>query len=271
MRTLLSVAAVAAAAVVTAAVARSAPAHPSAAVVPARHIVVAELFTSEGCSSCPPADALLQRISATSPVEGVEVIGLEEHVDYWDNLGWRDPFSSAAFTRRQSDYSDRVFRNGEIYTPQLVVDGAFEAIGSDGGAVRDAIVHAAARPAADVTVAARASGGQAHVEVSVRIPDSIARRKTTDIYVALVEDGLTTRVERGENHGRTLPHFAVVRSLKAIGSVPPQATAGSAAADIAFGQDWQPQRVRVIAFAQERDRLNVLGAGSTALSSAADR
>src|SRR5690348_5680586 len=76
---------------------------------PARHVVVAELFTSEGCSSCPPADALLQRIAAQSPVDGVEILGLEEHVDYWDNQGWRDPFSSAAFTRRQNDYESRVF------------------------------------------------------------------------------------------------------------------------------------------------------------------
>src|SRR5262249_18732838 len=97
----------------------------------ARHVVVAELFTSEGCSSCPPADALLQHINSSSPVDGVEVLGLEEHVDYWDHLGWRDPFSSVTFSNRQAEYAARALPFGEIYTPQLVVDGAFEAIGSD--------------------------------------------------------------------------------------------------------------------------------------------
>src|SRR5262245_52837901 len=96
----------------------------------ARHVVVAELFTSEGCSSCPPADALLQQISSSSPVDGVQVLGLEEHVDYWDRLGWRDPFSSATFSNRQAEYAARSFRVGQIYTPQLIVDGDFESVGS---------------------------------------------------------------------------------------------------------------------------------------------
>jgi len=232
---------------------------------PVRHVVVAELFTSEGCSSCPPADALLQRISARSPVADVEILGLEEHVDYWDNLGWRDPFSSASFTRRQNDYESRVFHLGEIYTPELVVDGSFAAVGSDGGAIRDAVAKAAARPAANVQVTAREMDGRAHVEVAVDASAAIERRKNADIVAALVEDGLTTTVERGENHGRTLPHFAVARSLGTIGALPSSAATGAAIADLPLAPGWQPSRLRVVVFVQEKDSRRILGASAAAL------
>src|SRR5262249_45994257 len=160
----------------------------------ARHVVVAELFTSEGCSSCPPADILLQQISSSSPVNGVEVLGLEEHVDYWDRLGWRDPFSHATFSNRQAEYAARAFRFGQLYTPQLVVDGAFEAVGSDRKSVRAAIAAAASRPAVGVSVTATAIGDRAHVEVAVEVPPQVERSSTANVLVAIVEDGLATNV-----------------------------------------------------------------------------
>src|SRR5258708_16748376 len=118
-----------------------------------RSIVVVELFTSEGCSSCPPADDVLSQLAHRQPVPGVEVLTLGEHVDYWDRLGWRDPFSSPAFSARQSNYDARVFHADQVYTPQLVIDGRLERVGSDAHAVQRAIEQAATRSKASLRVA----------------------------------------------------------------------------------------------------------------------
>src|ERR1700758_1874902 len=101
-------------------------------------VVIVELFTSEGCSSCPPADQLLKKLSEEQPIHGAQVVALEEHVDYWNHLGWRDPFSDVEFSRRQEQYSG-VFRNDGVYTPQMIVDGQVEFTGSREGRAREAI------------------------------------------------------------------------------------------------------------------------------------
>jgi len=259
------IAAAAAAAVLTVTVAGAVRTSMSARRPIARQIVVAELFTSEGCSSCPPADALLQQVASSSPVDGVEVLGLEEHVDYWDRLGWRDPFSSATFSNRQSEYAARSFRVGQIYTPQLIVDGAFEAVGSDRTKVGGAIAAAASRPAASVSVTTRPVGDRVHVEVAVEVPSPVERTNTANVLVAIAEDGLVTNVERGENRNRTLPHSAVVRSLTAIGSLPLDATNRSVSADLPLSPKCQTPRLHVVGFVQERGSLRILGASATQL------
>src|ERR1700730_14496258 len=99
---------------------------------------IVQLFTSEGCSDCPPADTLLEKLIGTQPIAGAEIIGLGQHVDYWDRLGWKDRFSSAALTNRQQLYQTR-FGTESIYTPQMVVDGRAEFVGSDASAARKAI------------------------------------------------------------------------------------------------------------------------------------
>src|SRR3954462_9931100 len=111
----------------------------------ARVPVVVELFTSEGCSSCPPADAVLSKLAKEQPVAGVEIIPLGMHVTYWDQLGWRDPASLPLATTRQQDYGV-VFGTDRIYTPQAVIDGQDEVVGSDEAALRRAIARAAKRP-----------------------------------------------------------------------------------------------------------------------------
>src|SRR6478752_4847234 len=107
--------------------------------------VIVELFTSEGCSDCPPADTLLEKLIATQPIAGAEIIGLGQHVDYWDRLGWKDRFSSSALTARQQLYQTR-FATDSIYTPQMVVDGRAEFVGSDASAARKAIERTLTAP-----------------------------------------------------------------------------------------------------------------------------
>src|SRR5262245_43533606 len=116
-----------------------------------RSPVIVELFTSEGCSSCPPADAVLAQLQKTQPVAGAEVITLSEHVDYWNYIGWSDPFSSAAFSARQEAYS-QAFGQERIYTPQMVVAGQAELVGTNMNKAREAIAKAAGSPKADVRV-----------------------------------------------------------------------------------------------------------------------
>jgi hypothetical protein len=225
-------------------------------------VVVVELFTSEGCSSCPPADEVLSRLIRES-LDGTVVLGLGEHVDYWDRLGWRDPFSSPAFSNRQSEYQGQVFRTGSIYTPQLVVDGQFEAVGSDVSAVRRAIAKAAGIPKAGIEMALwPADAGHLGVHVQVHVPPAISVREALDMVVALTQDRLTNDVRRGENRGRSLAHDAVVRSLTALGSLNPPVRMFETTATVPVGPDWNPGDIRMIGLLQERRSRRIVGAGS---------
>ncbi|HEY6895252.1 MAG TPA: DUF1223 domain-containing protein [Rhodanobacteraceae bacterium] len=221
--------------------------------------VVVELFTSEGCSSCPPADALLQQLGAAS-VDGVRVIALGEHVDYWDHQGWRDRFSSASLTHRQEIYAAR-FNNESIYTPQLVVDGRSELVGSDAAGARRAIDRAAAASHGTVSIAAAESGGR--VSIDVRVSGLPARHEPAEVVIGITEDGLSSKVTRGENHGRVLSHAAVVRQLVAIGD----ATDESAAAhrEVTLEPEWSRPRLTIVAFVQERRSRRILASSAIPL------
>lgn len=230
-------------------------------------VVVAELFTSEGCSSCPPADSVMTTLIHDQPLPSVDVVGLGEHVDYWDHLGWRDPYSSPVFSRRQSDYGARVFKSSTMYTPQLVVDGQYEAVGSDIAAVRKVIVRAAKSPKALVDVGASFGGaGQLAVDVQIRSQPGVVQREPADVIVALAQDRLVDDVARGENRGRQLVHSAVVRSLTAIGSVAGPQPAFSGAVSLPVAASWTTPDLYVVALLQERGSRRILGAGSTRLN-----
>src|SRR5579864_2036972 len=236
----------------------------AAAVQPsAKPIVVVELFTSEGCSSCPPADAALTRLVVQQPVAGVQVLALGEHVDYWDRLGWRDPFSSAAYSARQSTYDSQVFHRNEVYTPQLVVDGQLERVGSDVDAVQRAVKQAAQASKALVDVAAAQAGERSlRVNLHIAVPPSLVLRDSADVVVAITEDNLATDVRRGENRGRTLRHSAVVRSLTAIGTLVPGEREWSNGVSVPLATDWTATHLRIIGFLQERGSRRIVGAGS---------
>lgn len=229
--------------------------------------VLAELFTSEGCSSCPPADDLLRHLLRDQPIEGVEVIALSEHVDYWNRLGWRDPFSSPLFSERQGEYA-RAFGGDQIYTPQLVVNGRVQVIGNDHTAVTKALLSAVKGPRATMEVAAtRAAGGRASVQVTVTgVPAEDASR-ALEVVVAVVEDGLVTDVPRGENARKRLQHDAVARVLRPIGSLLAGRTSGSFSQVVDLGHSGS-KGLRVIAFLQDRSSRHVVGVATTALAEA---
>ena len=229
---------------------------------PERIPVLIELFTSEGCSSCPPADEVLTRLVATQPVAGVEIIALGEHVDYWDRLGWRDAFSSSAFSRRQEDYAERVFHGGNIYTPQLVVNGHRELVGSDYRRALVTIGEAAkTRPRVQVSVAIdHHSDTQLGAQIQVESTNDVPLLKGTEIWLATLENGITTRVARGENGGKTLQHSAVVRSLRNVAALSAAAKQWSGNTTVTLAGDWTRNAIRIVAFAQDRSTREVLGA-----------
>jgi hypothetical protein len=228
--------------------------------------VIVELFTSEGCIDCPPADTLLDRLIATQPVPGAQIIALGEHVDYWDRLGWKDRFSSAALTSRQQLYQTR-FASDSIYTPQMVVDGRAEFVGSDARAARKALERALDVPHGVMRVIVAADVAL-HVDVSAANLPRVARGDRADIIVAVTESGLTTDVKRGENHGKVLKHAPVVRYLATIGQIAADGSSGSARADIPIDRAWQRDRLALVAFVQERRGRTILASASAPLENA---
>src|SRR5215813_425148 len=178
-----------------------------------RQPVLVELFTSEGCSSCPPADALLEGLDRSQPVPGAQIVVLSEHVDYWNHIGWADPYSSHAFSARQEKYAQR-FRTQGPYTPQMVVDGRSEFVGSDARAAESAIRAATRHPKAAIRITE--DGGSAIIDVGP-LPSGTARRAA--VFAASAADSGAQDVRRGENKGRRLHHVAIAKGLKQIGTV----------------------------------------------------
>jgi hypothetical protein len=172
--------------------------------------VIVELFTSQGCSSCPPADQLVSEIAHDTSLTG-HVIPLTFHVDYWDRLGWRDPFSSPEWSRRQYAYV-RALRGNSAYTPQVVVGGSRQFVGSNRPALEETLVTLSHRkPAGDVQVTTTRHGTKATVHVNAR--------GTGDLVLAVFDNSAPTPVRAGENGGRTIPNDATVRRLVRVGSL----------------------------------------------------
>jgi hypothetical protein len=184
----------------------------------ARVPVLLELFTSEGCSSCPPADRLLELLDQKQPVTGADLIVLSEHVDYWDRLGWKDRFSSAQYTARQQEYTNRYHLDG-VYTPQLVVDGQFGLVGSDGHEASSAIQRALREAKVPIAISNVSRDGN-QVKAQIQLPaDPRIGSGRGILYVAVADNHAESHVERGENGGRVLTHVAVTRVLKQVGTV----------------------------------------------------
>lgn len=226
--------------------------------------VLIELFTSEGCSSCPPADKLLIDLDQTAAKNGVTVITLSEHVDYWNRFGWKDPFSSVLYSQRQEEYS-RALKLDDVYTPQMIVDGRNAFVGSQRQTALQAIEKAADAPKANVQIAVEAPpGGSASVSIKIdTIPDT-SRGDKAEVFLAVAESGLQSKVSRGENAGREIAHTAVARKLVKIGTV--DGSSFTAQQNIKLDQTWKRSSTKVVVFLQERNSRRVLGAASAKLS-----
>ncbi|WP_072052962.1 DUF1223 domain-containing protein [Hymenobacter terrenus] len=223
--------------------------------------VVVELFTSEGCSSCPSADAALRELETSQSLAGVEVIALSQHVDYWNRLGWKDPFSSAVFTERQREYA-KGFGEGS-YTPQAVVNGQYEFVGSRRGELDATVLKAAKAPRATVGVTRAANGA-----LTVHVTSLPTGTNSAEVLLVLTEAGLSSQVGRGENSGRLLRHAAVVRALRSLGPVAADGTF-NATTSLALDGQWKSQNLRAVVLVQEKNSRHIVGAASLPLSAQA--
>jgi len=234
----------------------------------AREPVVVELFTSEGCSSCPPADDFLAQLDARQTLGTAEVIALEEHVDYWDQQGWKDPFSSSAWTARQYQYSGSL-HTGNPYTPEMVIDGTAGFVGSRGAMAVQEIEKAAGIRKARVEISEVSPVEKKTVvlKISVEKLASLSPKDTAEVILAITESGLHSAVGAGENSGKELHHSPVLRELRVIG------TMGKNGVDAFTGQatrkldsKWDAQNLRAIAFVQEKKSRRILGAAQIRLT-----
>lgn len=229
--------------------------------------VVVELFTSEGCSSCPPADAFLAKLAEQGPAHNLHVVALEEHVDYWDDQGWRDPFSSHNWTTRQDAYAD-VLGNKNPYTPQIVVDGSVECSGGQQQLAVQTIVKESAQAKTPVTLSQGQAAKPGSENFSVQIGKLLTTAKggAAEVWLAITETGLHSSVTRGENAGHELQHAAVVRSMRKIGEAKPdREVAFSGDAAIPIRNEWKRENLKAVALVQEKNSMRILGAAEIPL------
>jgi hypothetical protein len=219
-------------------------------------VAVVELFTSEGCSSCPPADRVLASLTARAKASSLPVYTLSFHVDYWNYLGWRDPFSSSSYSERQRGYSN-INANGGTYTPQVVVNGEAECVGSNSSRIDDLIDAALKRaPRTQIELDARRSTDG--IDVSYRVSGATAGRV---LNLALLEPRAESQVEHGENAGERLAHVNVVRAF-AIRALR-DGSAGHWTSKA--GLDFAARRVGVVAYAEDTSQRDISGAAALEL------
>lgn len=208
--------------------------------------VLVELFTSEGCSSCPPADANLAKLEKTQPVSGAYVVPLGLHVDYWDRLGWKDPFSDSAWSDRQRAYAP--LGTGS-YTPQAVIDGSKDVVGSRGSQLEKAVEEAAKKPHATIAIVVAEKDVTL---VTSALPAGAA--SDAELILAVVQAAARIDVPRGENGGQTLDHTAIVRKLQVVGKMPASGATLKTTVERA-----ENDKQRLVAFVQEKASRKVLG------------
>lgn len=243
----------------------SVPASSAGGGEPARDTaVVLELFTSQGCSTCPPAERVLTQVGLDEATRG-RIVPLVFHVDYWNEAGWVDPFSAREWTARQAAYDHVLGKGGPgMYTPQLVVNGSVHFPGGNEPRVRNEIAAGLAQPTpASVSLAVRKGEGSRpalNVDVTAELTESVPARKL-QVLVALFENQLVTQVARGENGGRTLQGQYVVRRLENAFSLDPKpGTRMQRTLSFKLDPAWKPDQIGVAAFVQDPRSMKIYGA-----------
>jgi hypothetical protein len=219
-------------------------------------VAVVELFTSEGCSSCPPADRVLARLTSRAASESLPVYTLSFHVDYWNYLGWRDRFSSSDYSERQRGYAS-INPRGGTYTPQAVVNGQAECVGSDASQI-DSLVTTALQRQSRTGIELTARRAEGAIEVSYRVSGDTAGRV---LNLALLEPRAESAVKSGENAGERLAHVNVVRAFTS------HALAAGSAGSWSFkpNADFSARRVGVVAYAEDTTQRDISGAAAVEL------
>jgi hypothetical protein len=231
------------------------------AVAQAPAAVLVELFTSEGCSSCPPADSLLEQMVGKHAPSGQLVITLSEHVTYWNHDGWVDPFSQELFTERQNAYARR-FHLDSPYTPQMVIDGNRQVVGNDGGGILKAIGEEA-RGSGGIRIVSIKRDGKS-LDVTYEVTGDVAKAGV-EVYAVVADDVVMSQVGRGENGGRTLTHVSVARSLERVAKVTAAGTATVRVAAVAPARENAEGGQHLVLFVQQPGQGDVLGVAATPL------
>jgi hypothetical protein len=230
-----------------------------------RPAVVVELFTSEACSNCPPADEMLDRLERS--VSNVHVIALEEHIDYWNNTGWTDRFSAPIFHARQNDYA-LFFQNTSIFTPQMGVNGHVQFVADDATRATYEINHAATSTQYAVRLQPQRSAKDPSLtDLSIYVKNNGPNKPTpSDVYLAISEDRLTSNVRSGENAGRMLRHGPVVRSFGVIGNIEARAfNEVGLKSTLKIPAEWNADHLRAVVFIQEHRSRQIIAAAVTSL------
>lgn len=231
---------------------------------PAPATVLVELFTSEGCSSCPPADEFLARLNREQPLNGVTIIGIEEHVDYWNHDGWLDPYSSPEWTSRQVVYVDHL-KEKTAFTPQAVIDGQHSVVGAREREIVQAIQQSAQQPRTQIEVTVESAPADSVLKVHARVGKLAASAgDSVEVWLAIAEKDLAQKVAAGENEGKELRHSAVLRSLKKLGVAKDKGdTSFDGSAQIKLNREWKSQNIEAMVFAQEKKSRRILGVALT--------
>jgi hypothetical protein len=218
-----------------------------------RQPVLVELFTSEGCGNCPPADRQLAFLETQQPVPGADVITLGYHVDYFNDRGWKDEYSDAQYTKRQQLYSMRLGVES-IFTPQMIVDGREQFVGNNAAKAHETITRAVSSEKPDFSVTV--NGKTADVAVT-----GLSRHMVATAVLAIAEDGLVTDVKAGSNRGKRLPHMSVVRRLQPFGKVPEKAEEFRGTVNLPSDPAWKQENVRYVVYLQEDESGRIIAAG----------